>query len=323
MKKTKVLICGVTGFIGRNIADRLVERPDLEIHGTYFKTEPAPELQKNIKITLRRADLTERQQVNDVVRGMDVIIQAAAVTSGAKDIVSRPYIHTTDNAVMNSFLLRAAYEQEVKHLVFFSCTTMYTPGPEPVAEDDFDHEITPKYFGVGWTKVYIEKMCEFYARLGRTRHTAIRHSNIYGPYDKYDLDRSHVFGATVTKVMTNKTGTLDVWGDGSEKRDLLHVNDLVDFVELVIQKQKEPFELLNLGAGSSISIRDLVNKIIQHSGKNIQVRYDVSKPTIGFNIELDVNAARERFGWMPRVPLDDGIREALEWYRKTFSDCTP
>ena len=103
-------------------------------------------------------------------------------------------------------------------------------------------------------------MCDFFSRLGNTKYTAIRHSNIYGPYDKYDLERSHVFGATITKVMTAKKEVV-VWGKGTEERDLLHIDDLVNFVKLVIQKQKKKFQLFNCGVGYSISINNLVKKI--------------------------------------------------------------
>lgn len=323
MNKKKVLVCGATGFIGHNVIERLAGREDLELYGTYLKTEPPAELRADRRLTLRQADLTNKEQVEAVVRGMDIIIQAAAVTSGAKDIVTRPYIHVTDNAVMNSLLFRAAFEHKVQHVVFFSCTTMYSPQPEPVREQDFNHQIIDRYFGVGWTKVYIEKLCEFYARLGPTRYTALRHSNIYGPYDKYDLDRSHVFGATVTKVLTNTDGAITVWGDGSEARDLLYVSDLVDFVELILARQTERFELLNLGCGKAVPIRELVSKIIRLSGKPLTIRFDTSKPSINFNIELNIDKACSKYGWQPKVDLDEGIQKTIAWYRKAFPDGAP
>ena len=194
------MICGATGFIGRNIAETLCQREDIEVFGAHFNRPPLD----NERIHPVHADLTDPRQVDAVTRGMDVIIQAAATTSGSRDIFQAPYIHVTDNAVMNSLILRAAYEHEVSQLIFFSCTVMYQSGEHPLKESDFNpaDEMHPRYFGVGWTKVYIEKMCEFYSRLGRTKHTVIRHSNIYGPHDKFDLEKSHVFGATMTKVMT-------------------------------------------------------------------------------------------------------------------------
>jgi len=316
--RKKVLICGATGFIGRNLIESLMNRDELELFGTYFNSEPL----NYPGVQMAQADLTSNDDVNRVVKEMDLIIQAAATTSGAKDTVTKPYYHVTDNAVMNSLIFRAAHEHKVSHVVFFSCTTMYQSSDIPVRENDFNasQEIYPSYFGVGWTKVYIEKMCEFYSRLGNTKYTAIRHSNIYGPYDKFDLERSHVFGATMTKVMTAKDGgRIMVWGDGSEERDLLYVSDLVDFVESVIELQEEPFELINLGCGSSISIKHLAEKMIGISNRDIFIEFDMAKPTIKFNLVLNVEKARQKYNWRQRISLEEGIRKTLLWYKENIS----
>ena len=80
----------------------------------------------------------------------------------------------------------------------------------------------------------IEKMCEFFSSLGRTKHTVIRHSNTYGPHDKYDLEKSHMFGATITKVMNAEDGDeIVVWGDGSTERDYTFIEDIVQGIGLV------------------------------------------------------------------------------------------
>lgn len=312
--KQSVLVCGATGFIGRNIAESLVNRDDFEVYGTYLNSEP----QDNPKIKMVQVDLTDKEGVNQVVKGMDIIIQAAATTSGAKDIVTKPCYHVTDNAVMNSLIFRSAYEHKVSHVIFFSCSVMYQSSDIPVKETDFDanQEIYPSYFGVGWTKVYMEKMCEFYARLGGTRYTVIRHSNIYGPYDKFDLEKSHVFGATMTKVMTAKNSEkIVVWGVGEEERDLLYISDLVDFIELAIDQQESEFDLYNVGYGSSISVSELVNKIIVCSGKDLKIEHDLSKPSIKTKLCLDISKAKYSIGWSPKVSLDEGIRETMNWYK--------
>lgn len=314
MRKKKVLICGATGFIGRNIAETFIKRDDFEVYGTYFESKPLP----YDKITMLHADLTRKEDVTRVVKEMDIIIQAAATTSGAKEIITKPYYHVTDNAVMNSLIFRAAYENTVSHVVFFSCTVMYPSSDLPVKETDFDpnKEMYPSYFGAGWTKVYIEKMCDFYSRIGNTKYTVIRHSNIYGPYDKFDLEKSHVFGATVTKVMTaENNGKITVWGSGEEERDLLYISDLVDFVELAIDKQGTNFALFNIGYGSSISINELVKKIIAHSRKNVTIEHDASQPTIKTRLRLDITKVKNTLGWYPQVSLDDGIQKTLAWYR--------
>ena len=310
--KKKVLVAGATGFIGRNIAEKIAEDDSLEVYATH-SSRPALD---HPRITPVYVDLTKAYQVNEIVQGMDILIQAAATTSGAKDIVNNPFIHVTDNAVMNSLLFRAAYEQAVSHVVFFSCTVMYQSSEKALKESDFkaDDEIHPNYFGVGWTKVYLEKQCEFYSRLGRTKFTIIRHSNIYGPYDKYDLEHSHVFGATMTKVMINKDGRIVVWGPGTEKRDWLYVDDLVDFVGLSIKKQSSQFELVNVGSGKAVSINELVDEIIDASGKEMVVEHDLSQPNIPTSLHLDISKAERDFGWKPKTALREGISKTMNWY---------
>ena len=195
---------------------------------------------------------------------------------------------------------------------------MYQPNTgKSVKEGNFNlsAELHKNYFGPGWTKIYAEKLCEFYARLGRTKFTVIRHSNIYGPYDKYDLEWSHVFGATIAKVVSAKD-TVTVWGEGKEERDLLHVSDLVRFMEMAIDAEQAPFELVNVGLGKGIMIRDLVKKIISASGKKIAIAYDTSKPTIPTKLVLDIGMARKKFGWKPLVSLDEGIKKTIAWYLK-------
>jgi nucleoside-diphosphate-sugar epimerase len=315
--KKKILVCGSTGFIGRNTAEALASDPRYEVFGTYFKSRPL----NNPRIRMIKADLTNKKEADRAISGKDIVIQAAAATSGAKDIINKPHCHVTDNAIMNAHIFRSAFEHKVKHLVFFSCTIMYHSGDVSVKETDFDanRNISGPYFGAAWTKVYNEKMCEFYSRIGDTKFTVIRHSNIYGPYDKFDLERSHVFGATITKVLNaNEGSAITVWGDGSEERDLLYVSDIVDFVKATLKKQKDKFQLFNAGYGSSISVTELVKNIIKFSGNNVTIEYDLSKPTIKIKLCLDTTKAKKSIGWQPKVSLDDGIKKTIVWYKKHF-----
>jgi len=311
------MVCGATGFIGRNIAEYYAKKKEYKVIGTYFKSEPYV----CEGLDLVKADLTNSEDVNKVLKDIDIVIQAAATTSGSNDIINRPYYHVTNNAVMNSLILRSTYENKVKHFVFPSCTIMYQPGKVPVKESDFNaaDTIYPSYFGAGWTKVYIEKMCEFFSRISDTKFSVLRHTNVYGPYDKYDLDKSHVFGATITKVMTaSDNSEIFVWGEGKEKRDLIYIDDMVASVDLAIQNQKEKYELVNIGTGVAISVSDLVQKIIIASGRKLITRYDLSKPSIPFELSVDSSKARSLFGWEYKVHIDDGIKLTLDWYKENI-----
>ena len=314
-----ILICGATGFIGRNLLEYYSQK-DYNITATYFKTEFVTHNQEYKNVNWVKCDLRNPDDVKSVMNGVDIVLQFAATTSGANDIVNRPYIHVTDNAVMNSLILRECYEQNVEHIIFPSCTVMYQPADYAQKETDWNEqdEIYPTYFGVGNTKVYIEKMCDFFSRLGRTKHTVMRHSNMYGPHDKYDLEKSHVFGATITKVMTNTDGILNVWGTGEGGRDLLHVDDLVNFVDLAINKQESNYELFNVGLGKVTKIIDLVKKIIKHSKKELQVTHDLSKPTIPTSLFLDCSKAKKVLGWSPQIGVDEGIIKTIDWYQKNI-----
>jgi len=312
-----ILICGATGFIGRNLLDYYYNNSEYKIKATYFNR---PIVDGYEGVEWINCDLRDPIKVREILKNVDIVLQFAATTTGAKDIISKPYIHVTDNVVINSLILRESFEQGIGHFIFPSCTIMYQKSEKPIKESDFNpsEDIQPFYFGAGHTKVYLEKMCEFYSRLGKTKHTVIRHSNIYGPHDKYDLEKSHVFGATITKVMESKDGEVRVWGNGEEKRDLLYVEDLIDFIDLAINKQSSKYELFNVGLGEGIKIKDLVSKIIKISGKKLEVVHDLTKPTVPTSLFLDCNLVKDKLGWIPKHNLEEGIQKTIKWYTENI-----
>lgn len=313
----KILLCGANGFIGKNLLKRFSAIDDYKIIAVYFNSTPG-ENKDNVEWV--KADLRNPHDVSRVVKGVDIILQYAATTTGAKDIVSKPYIHVTDNAVMNSLLLREAFEQNVEHFVMPSCTIMYKPSSTPLLESDFDEsdDIFPTYYGAGNTKVYLEKMCKFYSGFGKTKHTVLRQSNIYGPHDKFDLDKSHVFGATITKVMTNDDEVV-VWGSGEEERDFLFVEDLLDLIENSINNQKDMYALVNASYGNAISIDTLVKKVVSISKRDLKISYDKTKPTIKTKIAISNSLAKNVFNWEPSHSLEAGIQKTIQWYKDNIA----
>lgn len=323
MKKTRVLITGASGFIGGNLFEELSKKEGLGVIGAFCNSFSifrdrwwvSDEL-------LLKADLINKADAFRVTEGVDVVIHAAAISAGAKYIVEDPGF-LLDNTTINTNILQAAYANNVKHFIFLSCSVLYPMDlGRPVKEGDVDYSrIHPKYHAGAWVKIYGEKLCEFYAARGRTRFTVIRHSNIFGPHDKFDLDRSHVLGATVAKVMMAKDGgEIVIWGDGKGQRDFLHVNDLTRFIEKVINPEWR-FEIFNVGMGQAISVRELTAKIVAASGKDLAMRHDSAKPSIGgINLAMDINKSKQVLGWAPLVDLDDGIGRTLDWYRSNYHE---
>lgn len=315
-----LLVCGGSGFIGRNCIEHFAKTGNYKITATYFSENKYTPIDG---VEFVQVDLRNENEVKEIMKGKDIVIQAAATTTGAKDVIEQPFVHVTDNAVMNSWIFREALLNKVEHLIFFSCTVMYQSKDVPQKESDWsaDEEIYKNYFGVGNTKVYLEKMCEFYSRLGNTKFTAIRHSNVYGPYDKYDLDKCHVVPAFINKII-NAKDTLEVWGDGTAKRDIVYIDDLVDMVDRVIQNQTETYELFNCGAGKAYSIKELANVIMSVNEKTLSLEYNSSKPNIPTVVILDCEKAESKLGWKPTTLIEEGMRKTSSWYKENYNGST-
>ena len=309
----KVLICGATGFLGRNIAEKLVETKEYQVFGVSH-VRPEYDLPG---LTWVSGDLRDATTVTKLVTGMDIVIQAAATTSGMGDMASRPYIHITDNAVMNSLLLRACFDCHVQKFLFFSCSLMYPSSPNPVKENEWDRslDIPDPYFGIAHTKLYVENMCQFFAGLGRTDHTVIRLTNAYGPFDKFDLEHSKFFSATISKVMTTEDNHIVMWGPGDAERDMIYVSDVVSMVHACLRSEGNRFRLFNCGAGQAQPIKNIVQKIIDVSGRGLSIEHDLSKPSVSNALAFDCAKAHQELGWHPEVPLESGISKTIEWWK--------
>ncbi|TAN44169.1 MAG: NAD-dependent epimerase/dehydratase family protein, partial [Rhodospirillales bacterium] len=212
----------------------------------------------------------------------------------------------------------------VQHLVFFSCSIMYPSSDQPLREEDFDanQPLKPYYFGAGWTKVYLEKMAEFFATTSKTRFTVLRHTNIYGPHDKFDLERSHMIGATITKALSATDGKLVLWGNGEEVRDVLHVDDLTDAVLKALSRQATPFELFNIGLGRAVPVRELAAQIVKASGRDLAIVCDTSKPSLPFKVALDCAKAERFLSWKPKIQPEEGLAQTVAWRKSLLSGST-
>jgi len=313
--KKKILILGASGFIGQNLY-LYFKKKNYKVFGTYLN-KPVKNSNKQNIFKCNLANYYEINSISDKIKNIDVIINAAAITSGAKDIINSPHIHVNDNAIINSNITKLSFEKKIKHVIMMSCSVMYPSSLKKLKETDYQdfQKIYPKYFGGAWMKIFMEKNSEFYSSLKRSKFTIIRHSNTYGPYDKYDLEKSHVFGATIAKTMNAKK-TIKVWGEGTEIRDFLYIDDLCRFIEMAIKKQKNNFEIYNVGSSKGISIKNLVKKVIEKSKKKLEIVYETHQPTLKTNIVLDCSKALKDLNWAAKTTLDDGIVKSINWYIK-------
>ena len=313
-----VLVAGGTGLIGSALVRRLVGE-GARVRATHCRHLPTVE---DPRVEHVQVDLTRGEDCRRVVEGARVVFLCAASTSGAAAIASTPMVHVTPNVLINTQMLDAAYAAGVQTVVFVSSTTAYPPtGDRPVREAEllagYPYE---KYYFVGWMKRFTEVLCRMYGeKLPRRMNTvALRATNVYGPGDRFDFATSHVLPALVRKVV-ERWDPIEVWGTGDDVRDLLYVDDLVDAM-LRSAERLEGYHALNIGAGSGISVRGLLELICDIDGYGApRVVYDPTKPTMIPIRLVDTTLAAALLDFHPQVALREGLARTIAWYRATES----
>ena len=281
-------------------------------------------------------DLTKKRDCENVVEEMDIVIHCAAVTHGAKFMNENPAALVTDNTVMNTYLLDAAHKAGVKKFVFISSGAVY---PENVfnENDEFEgsigldsktdalifdekhvYENDPPdcYFGVAHMKRYGEKLCEFYSTKVKNpmQCLIIRPSNVYGPYDDFNPDTSHVMAALIKKY-SDKQDPFEVWGDGEDVRDFIYVDDFVNDV-LALTEKVDKFDIFNVGYGKGFSINRILELL---DVKNI--KYLKGKPSTVKKRLLDTGKIDKLLGERIWSDIESGMRKTIKWYKENKGDC--
>ena len=310
----KVLICGGSGFIGKNVIKYLKSK-NYRIFATYNTKIP-----KNFSfVKWIKSDLTFKENVKNTINNFDIVIQCAAVTSGAKEMITNPFSLIGDNVVMNSLILKEVVKKNIKHFIFLSCSVMYHHSNKKLRENQYNpkKKLNKVYEGMALSKVYIENMCKFFSERSKTKFTVLRHTNIYGPHDKFENNKSHFMASTITKAKYAKN-KIEIWGNGNERRDFLYIDDLCSAIECVIKKQKKKFELLNISYGKNFSIKEIVKKVRKCINKNYKIIFDRSKPSININISVDNSKAARQYKWQPKNKIDEGIKKTISWYLRNY-----
>ncbi|MCJ7617030.1 MAG: NAD-dependent epimerase/dehydratase family protein [Desulfobacterales bacterium] len=311
----KVLVTGATGFVGVNLVNRLLSS-GASLRATIHKKEPVI---RDGGIDYFECDLTQMEDCCKVVEGIDYVFHCAANTSGAAAIEKTPLAHVTPNIVMNSQLLQAAYFAKVKKFLWLSSSTGYPPtGDRPVKEEEImDGEPYEKYFCVGWMKRYTEVLCRMYSeKLNNPMTTVVlRPTNIYGEYDDFEFETSHVFAALIRRVV-ERQNPIEVWGTGDDVRDLIYVGDFIDAMLLAMEKI-ERYNVFNIGFGQGYSIKEILRIMLEVDGyMDAEIVFDSSKPTTIPIRLVDTTKAESVLGFKASTELREGIKRTMKWYNQ-------
>jgi GDP-L-fucose synthase len=314
IENAKVLVAGGSGFLGANLLLRLLSM-GCDVRST-LRSDP---IIKDDRIDYVYGDLSVLSNCRKAVSGIDCVFMMAANTSGAAVIANSPLDHVTPNVVMNAYMLQAAHEAGVKKFVFISSSVVYAEsGNCWVKEEETMIGNPPSvYFSVGWMKRYAEILCQIYAQRVRDPMSClvIRPSNIYGPYDKFSPEHSHVTAALIRKV-TERQSPLEVWGTGEDVRDILYVDDFIDGLLMAVERS-ENYLTLNLAYGKGYSVNHILQTILDIDGyTDAVVQHNVAKPTTIPIRLMDTYKAKALLGWAPKVSLADGLGRTVAWYKE-------
>ncbi len=312
-KGKKILIAGISGFVGRNLALKL-ENYNVKIIGTYHSKKPKF---VSKKIKLLKLDLTIKKNCLKACKNIDYVFMCAANSSGAQIIEKKPLTHLTPNLIMNSLILEAAYEMGVKKLCFISSSTVYPLRNKTIREKDVNYKFFEKYFIVGWMKLFSEKICQMYSeKIEKPMQTLIvRPSNLYGPHDKFDWKTAKVVPSLIRKVVEKKFPVV-IWGNGKDLKDFIYIDDFINaLLKLFILKKK--INPINISSGKSYTIRQMFSILEKISDqKKIEIRYDKSKPTMIPKRKISNQYLRQISSWKPKIDLETGIKNTYNWYKK-------
>ena len=304
----KTLVTGGAGFIGSNIARKLLDEGhevtvlDNLLSGYRCNVDALPD------VRFIEGDIRDADAVKDAIAGCEVVFHHAA-SVGNKRSIDHPLDDADINVLGTIQVLQAAREAGVRKIVTASSAGIFGELlTMPIYED---HPVEPDS-PYGCTKLCKEKLCLAYAKLYDIEAVCLRYFNVYGPNQRFDA-YGNVIPIFVFQLLRGET--LTIFGDGEQTRDFINVHDVVQ-ANLKAALAEGVSGAFNLGSGTRITINDLVERIAEAAGRRPEVVHGPERPGDVRHSLADLTAAREAFGFEPAVDMRDGLVEYLAWARE-------
>jgi GDP-L-fucose synthase len=302
-KSDKIFIAGHRGLVGSALVRKLADDGFGNV------------------LVRRRADLDlGNAEAVDCFFGQEkpaVVVLAAAKVGGIKANNDLPVEFLLENLQMQNNVIRAAHKHGVRKLLFLGSSCIYPKhAPQPIPESALlTGPLEPTNEPYAIAKIAGIKLCQAYAREYGANFISAMPTNLYGPNDNFDLESSHVLPALLRKAhLAKKEGVREllVWGSGKPRREFLHVDDLAAACVFLLEKYDSP-EIVNIGCGEDISIRELAELICDVVDFNGELTWDATKPDGTPRKLLDVSKIHA-LGWRHRIGLREGITRTYEWF---------
>jgi len=314
-KDKKVVVTGGSGFVGTNFLLELLERgADVTTH-THVR--PMEIQDERIKIA-KDIDLFKLDDCMKLLDGADYVIHCGGYITNPSEVRTNVQV-LLHNINSTANVLEASAKCGLKGYLDINSSTGYPDKRYPITEDEYwDEEPHEAYFGYGWMRRYREKLMEFVSGFSDLKIALGRGTAMYGPYDNFNLKTCHVIPALIHRVLSGEDPFV-VWGTPDVVRDFLYVRDVVDGGLLVLEKG-ESMKPYNIGAGTAITVGNIVESILKATDKNPKIVYDETKPTtIPFRM-VSTDRIQNELGFKSKWTFEEGIQKTVNWYLENRND---
>lgn len=307
-KGKKVLVTGGTGLIGIPLVELLLQAGANVRVASLDDESRCPKGAEFIRGNLIHWDFCQK-----IVKDMDYVFHLAGVKGSPAMTSKKPASFFVPIISFNTNMMEAARQAGVKRYLYTSTIGVYSPA-EVFYEDDvwktFPSE-NDKF--AGWAKRMGELQAEAYKiECGWDNIAIVRPANVYGPYDNFDPNTAMVIPSLIKRALDGEN-PLIVWGDGSPIRDFIHARDVARGMLLALENiTGQP---INLGSGVGVTIREIVEIIVNNMEIKPEVVWDVSKPSGDKKRVMDISRAKT-IGFQPMISIEEGIKEVMDWYRE-------
>ena len=301
---SRVFIAGAQGMVGSAIKRNLESKNYNDIYW----------------VRRKNCDLRNRLEVDAYFKQAqpEYVFLAAAKVGGILGNKNHPAEFIYDNLMIQSNVIDAAYRNGVKKLLFLGSSCIYPKFPNiPITEDQLmtgPLESSNSAYAVA--KIAGMRMCQAYREQYGFNAISLMPTNLYGPNDSFDVNNGHVLPSLIAKfhngLFYDKDSVIKLWGDGSPKREFLHVDDLAEACYVCMQRY-DSAQHINVGTGIDVTIKELAELIVDVVGYEKNYEWDIDKPNGTPRKVLNVDRIKS-LDWQPMISLREGVESTYKWY---------
>jgi GDP-D-mannose 3', 5'-epimerase len=321
----KICVTGGAGMIGSSLVKRLLsEKYDVivvdnlwrgKIENLFIEGKPIINMETNF----HRVDISDPKNINllqNIIKDCDYVVHLADIVAGIGYVFDKQYEIFKLNNAINTNLFQATIDSGLKKLIYagtacsFPLELQNSLDSEMNDEDLFPANPESAY---GWSKLMGQLELRYLAEIASFEINTLMFHNVYGQNCEFEGERPQVIPSLINRIIDAEEGsTIEVWGSGNQGRAFIHVDDIVDAIIKSIEKENLP-EYMQIGPNHCTSIKELVESLIEISGKKINVKFDTTKPEGDKGRYANYKIAKKTISWEPKVDLTKGLIETYNW----------